>query len=211
MTRRRSNVNRPHNTQQVDLALLEAISKYRILSFRKGGASGWAPSLARCRLVHAYAVKHNLQPRRIRDLLNIITRYNGVSLPESPISTITAVTPWKHLAFGISPEHNPMKKAPNLTSPPPSSPSRITAASMSQRRLASNRPALRSRLSFTAVCDPGLYSGTSPAHPFSSLIVAIIPRRYTPDQQVLSMPLYPPSPLRTRARQPEGPKKFSSL
>ncbi|KAK0210551.1 hypothetical protein DFS33DRAFT_302063 [Desarmillaria ectypa] len=217
MTCHRSNANGPHKTQQVDLALLEGISKYRILSFRKGDTSGRTPSSARCRLVRTYAVKHSLQLCRIRDLVSIVARYDGAcfpvaSLPESPISTITAVTwPWKHLAFGISPERNPMKKAPTFSSPPPSSPRRITAASMSQRRLASSRPALRSRLSFTAVCDPVLYTTTSPALPFPFVNSSHCNTPVTPDQQLLSMPFYPPSPSRTRAQQPEGPKKFSSL
>ncbi|PBK77937.1 hypothetical protein ARMSODRAFT_14551 [Armillaria solidipes] len=215
ITRRRSNTNGLCKTQQADLALLEGISKYRILSFRKGDTSRRTSSLARCRLLRAYTVKHNLQPRRIRDLVSIVAYYDDACFPvtssESPISPITAVTfPWKHFALGASSERNHMKKAPNSTSSPPSSPTRITAASMSRRRLASNRPALRSRLSFTAVCEPVLYTAASPAVPSSFIDSSHCSTPVTPDQQVLPMPFYPPSPLRTRA-QPENPKKFSSL
>ncbi|KAK0240344.1 hypothetical protein EDD85DRAFT_485569 [Armillaria nabsnona] len=210
ITRRRSNTDRLCKTQPADHALLEGISKYCIPSFRKGDTSRRASSLARCRLLRAYTVKHNLQPCRIRDLVSIVAYYDGPCFPvtsSESISPITALTfPWKHLALGVSPERNHMKKAPNSTSSPPSSPTRITAASMSRRRLASNRPALRSRLSFTAVCEPVFYTATSPAVPFPFIDSSHCSMPVTPDQRVLP----PPSPLRTRA-QPENPKKFSSL
>ncbi|KAK0197311.1 hypothetical protein F5146DRAFT_1014980 [Armillaria mellea] len=103
-----------------------------------------------------------------------------------------------------------MEKAPSSTSSPPSSPTCIAAASMSRMRLASNRPTLRSRLSFTAVNELVLYTAASPAvlFPFTDSSYCSTP--VTPDQQVLPMPFYPPSPLRTRA-QPEKSRKFSSL
>lgn len=207
------------------------ISRYCIPNFRKGDTSRRASSLARCRLLRAYTVKHNLQPRQIRYLVNIVAYYDGACFPglwylvicqishdrilsvtsSESISSITALAfPWKHLALGVSPERNHMKKAPNSTSSPPFSPTRITAASMSRRRLASNRPALRSRLSFTTVCEPVLYTATSPAVPFPFIDSSHCSTPVTPDQHVLPMPFYPPSPLRTRA-QPENPKKFSSL
>ncbi|KAK0503048.1 hypothetical protein EDD18DRAFT_1136086 [Armillaria luteobubalina] len=214
ITRGRSNPNRLHKTQQADLAPLEGLSKYRILSFRKRDTSRRS-SLARYRLLRAYTVRHNLQPRRIRDLVSIAAYYDDACFPvissESPISPITAVTfHWKHLALRASPERNHMKKAPNSTFSPPSSPTCITAASTSRMPLASNRPALRSRLSFTAVCEPVLYTAVSSAVPFPYIDSSHCSTPVTPDQQVLPMPLYPPSPLRTRA-QPEKPRKFSSL
>ncbi|KAK0483421.1 hypothetical protein IW261DRAFT_947396 [Armillaria novae-zelandiae] len=209
--RRRSNTNGLRKPQQADVALLEGISKYRILRFGKGDTSRRS-SLARYRLLRAYMVRHNLQPRRIRDLVSIAAYYDNACFPvtssESPISPITV--PWKYLTLGASPERTYMKKAPNSTSSPPSSPTCITAASMSRMRLASNRPVLRSRPSFMAVSEPVLYTAASPAVPFSSIDSSHCSTPVTPDQQVLPMPFYPLSPLRTRA-QPEKPRKFSSL
>ncbi|KAG7452709.1 uncharacterized protein BT62DRAFT_925260 [Guyanagaster necrorhizus] len=61
-----------------------------------------------------------------------------------------------------------------------------------------------------ATCDPVWYIATSPILPFPFVDSSHCSMPVRPAQQVLPVPLYTPSPFRTRA-EPKGPKKFSSL